>query len=72
MKSLSPHLLDVNDTSGHLVEGRSEWQQYGAGSPARSAFYQKVEVLLLHLLSMLCCCLSCALGFAGAVCELSL
>lgn len=40
MNSLSPHLLDVNDTASHPVGRTSGWQQSlqaGVGSPARSS-----------------------------------
>lgn len=60
MKSLSPHLLDVNDISGHPMEGRSEWQQYGAGSPAKSTLLPKdggaAPAPSVHALQLLILC----------------
>lgn len=43
----------------------------GQGAQPRARCCPKMEVLLLHLLSMLFSCLSCVLGLAGAVRELS-
>lgn len=70
MNSLSPRLMDVNDTANHPGEGRSGWQQSlqdGVGSPARSSLLAEdggagpvppVHALLLLLLSWASVCWS--------------